>query len=191
MTSRASRPSTSGGRTAGGFVAGGAGLVADVAALDFTGYESGEWRTFGRAFKLDRATVVATVAALEEWVALDHDGAAGRLRGAGARAWRRAAARCRARASSSRSSRWTSGWCRRAGQRGAAAGARPGRARGRARRRRPERPGDGRSATRSCSARRRSPRTRSTRSPSPCGRSGDPGRWLSLWPEWPVPILVR
>jgi D-glucosaminate-6-phosphate ammonia-lyase len=46
----------------------GAGLVADVAAL-----ESGSWRTFGRAFKLDRATVVATVAALEEWAVLDHD----------------------------------------------------------------------------------------------------------------------
>lgn len=61
------------GPNAGGFVAGRAGPVADVAALDFTGYESGEWRTFGRAFKLDRAAVVATVAALEEWAVLDHD----------------------------------------------------------------------------------------------------------------------
>ena len=61
------------GPNAGGFVAGRAGLVADVAALDFTGYESGPWRTFGRAFKLDRATVVATVAALEAWMVLDHD----------------------------------------------------------------------------------------------------------------------
>jgi D-glucosaminate-6-phosphate ammonia-lyase len=61
------------GPNTGGFVAGRARPVADVAALDFTGYESGEWRTFGRAFKLDRATVVATVAALEEWAALDHD----------------------------------------------------------------------------------------------------------------------
>jgi D-glucosaminate-6-phosphate ammonia-lyase len=60
------------GPSAGGFVAGSAGMIADVAALDFTEYESGEWRTFGRAFKLDRATVVATVAALEEWAALDH-----------------------------------------------------------------------------------------------------------------------
>ena len=33
----------------------------DVAALDFVGYESGPWRTFGRAWKLDRATVAATV----------------------------------------------------------------------------------------------------------------------------------
>ena len=62
-----------GGPNGGGFVAGGPSLVADVSALDFTGYESGPWRTFGRAFKLDRATVAATVAALEEWVGLDHD----------------------------------------------------------------------------------------------------------------------
>lgn len=61
-----------GGPNAGGFVAGSRALVADVAALDFVGYESGPWRTFGRAWKLDRATVAATVAALEEWVACDH-----------------------------------------------------------------------------------------------------------------------
>jgi L-seryl-tRNA(Ser) seleniumtransferase len=60
------------GPNGGGFVAGSSGLVADIAALDFVGYESGPWRTFGRAFKLDRATVAATVAALEEWVGLDH-----------------------------------------------------------------------------------------------------------------------
>ena len=53
------------GPNGGGFVAGRAGLVADIAALDFVGYESGRWRTFGRAFKLDRATVAATVAALD------------------------------------------------------------------------------------------------------------------------------
>ena len=52
------------GPNGGGFVAGRAGPVADIAALDFVGYESGRWRTFGRAFKLDRATVAATVAAL-------------------------------------------------------------------------------------------------------------------------------
>jgi seryl-tRNA(Sec) selenium transferase len=78
------------GPNGGGFVAGRAGLVADVAALDFTGYESGPWRTFGRAFKLDRATVVATVAALEEWAALDHEA---RLDGHAALA-RSLAARC-------------------------------------------------------------------------------------------------
>jgi D-glucosaminate-6-phosphate ammonia-lyase len=61
------------GPNAGGFVAGRSSLVADVAAMDFVGFESGPWRTFGRAFKLDRATVAATVVALEEWLALDHD----------------------------------------------------------------------------------------------------------------------
>jgi D-glucosaminate-6-phosphate ammonia-lyase len=60
------------GPNGGGFVAGRRERIADLAALDFTGYESGEWRTFGRAWKLDRATIAATVAALEEWVALDH-----------------------------------------------------------------------------------------------------------------------
>lgn len=60
------------GPNGGGFVAGRRERIADLAALDFTGYESGRWRTFGRAFKLDRAAIVATVAALEEWVAMDH-----------------------------------------------------------------------------------------------------------------------
>ena len=61
------------GPNGGGFVAGARERIAELAALDFTGYESGEWRTFGRAFKLDRATIVATVASLEEWLATDHD----------------------------------------------------------------------------------------------------------------------
>jgi D-glucosaminate-6-phosphate ammonia-lyase len=60
------------GPNGGGFVAGRRERIEDLAALDFTGYESGRWRTFGRAFKLDRATIAATVAALEEWVGLDH-----------------------------------------------------------------------------------------------------------------------
>jgi D-glucosaminate-6-phosphate ammonia-lyase len=60
------------GPNAGGFVAGGRERIAALAALDFTGYESGQWRTFGRAWKLDRATIVATLAALEEWLAVDH-----------------------------------------------------------------------------------------------------------------------
>jgi seryl-tRNA(Sec) selenium transferase len=71
------------GPNAGGFVAGSSVVVEWIAALDFTGYEDGEWRPFGRAFKLDRASVVATVAALEEWVALDHEV---RLAGESARA---------------------------------------------------------------------------------------------------------
>src|SRR3954470_18093293 len=60
------------GPNGGGFVAGRRERIEDLAALDFTGYESGEWRTFGRAFKLDRAAIAATVAALEEWMAIDH-----------------------------------------------------------------------------------------------------------------------
>jgi D-glucosaminate-6-phosphate ammonia-lyase len=72
-----------GGPNAAGFVAGRRERVADVAALDFTAYESGHWRTFGRAFKLDRAAVAATVAALEEWVVMDHSA---RLSGYAARA---------------------------------------------------------------------------------------------------------
>lgn len=66
------------GPNGGGFVAGRRAHVAALAALDFTGYESGRWRTFGRPFKLDRATVVATVAALEAWATMDHEA---RLRG--------------------------------------------------------------------------------------------------------------
>jgi seryl-tRNA(Sec) selenium transferase len=80
------------GPNGGGFVAGRAALVEHVAALDFTGFESGRWRTFGRAWKLDRATVAATVAALEEWTGLDHPA---RLRGYAELA-AALAARCRA-----------------------------------------------------------------------------------------------
>jgi L-seryl-tRNA(Ser) seleniumtransferase len=54
-------------------VAGRSSVVEDIGALDFVGYESGPWRTFGRAFKLDRSTVAATVAALEVWLVADHD----------------------------------------------------------------------------------------------------------------------
>lgn len=60
------------GPNAGGFVLGTTELVEAVARLDFTGYESGPYRTFGRAFKMDRATVAATTVALERWLALDH-----------------------------------------------------------------------------------------------------------------------
>lgn len=62
-----------GGPNAAGFVAGSVERVRDVAALDFLGYESGPWRTFGRAWKLDRATVAATVVALETWMGCDHE----------------------------------------------------------------------------------------------------------------------
>jgi L-seryl-tRNA(Ser) seleniumtransferase len=61
-----------GGPNAGGFVAGRRDLVAAVAAIDFTRHESGPYRRFGRAFKLDRSAIVATALALEEWLAMDH-----------------------------------------------------------------------------------------------------------------------
>jgi L-seryl-tRNA(Ser) seleniumtransferase len=62
-----------GGPNAAGFIAGRADLVSAVTALDFTRHESGPYRRFGRAFKMDRQTVVAMVVALEEWLAMDHD----------------------------------------------------------------------------------------------------------------------
>jgi L-seryl-tRNA(Ser) seleniumtransferase len=62
-----------GGPNAGGFIAGRRDLIEAVAGLDFTRYESGEFLTFGRPFKLDRQTVVATVVALQEWFEIDHD----------------------------------------------------------------------------------------------------------------------
>jgi L-seryl-tRNA(Ser) seleniumtransferase len=62
-----------GGPNAAGFLAGRADLIAAVAALDFTRHESGPYHRFGRAFKMDRQTVVATLLALEEWLTMDHD----------------------------------------------------------------------------------------------------------------------
>jgi L-seryl-tRNA(Ser) seleniumtransferase len=62
-----------GGPNAAGFLSGRADLIAAVAALDFTRHESGSYRRFGRAFKMDRQTVVATVLALEEWLTMDHE----------------------------------------------------------------------------------------------------------------------
>ena len=61
------------GPNAGGFVAGTSELVQALRAIDFTGYESGTYLTFGRVFKLDRSTVVATTVALQEWTELDHE----------------------------------------------------------------------------------------------------------------------
>jgi L-seryl-tRNA(Ser) seleniumtransferase len=61
-----------GGPNAGGFVAGRRDLVDAIADNDFTRYESGRYRKYGRPLKLDRHTVVATVLALEEWLAMDH-----------------------------------------------------------------------------------------------------------------------
>lgn len=61
-----------GGPNAGGFIAGRADLIAAVAGVDFTRFESGPHLSFGRAFKLDRQIVVGTLQALEEWLAMDH-----------------------------------------------------------------------------------------------------------------------
>lgn len=61
------------GPNAGGFVLGRSELIEAIAAVDFTEFESGSWRSFGRALKMDRSTIVATVVALEEWLALDHE----------------------------------------------------------------------------------------------------------------------
>ena len=99
------------GPNGGGFVAGRGGVWSRTSPRSTSpATRSGRWRTFGRAFKLDRATVAATVAALEEWVGLDHDarlaGYAELARALAARC-ARAAGRARGAASSSRS---TSGW---------------------------------------------------------------------------------
>ncbi|MGA3088991.1 MAG: aminotransferase class V-fold PLP-dependent enzyme [Terriglobales bacterium] len=60
------------GPNASGFVCGRRDLIKAVAGIDFTGYESGKYLTFGRPWKMDRHSIVATVVALQEWLALDH-----------------------------------------------------------------------------------------------------------------------
>jgi D-glucosaminate-6-phosphate ammonia-lyase len=62
-----------GGPNVGGFVYGRRNLVGAVGAIDFTGFEFGPHLIFGRAFKLDRTSVAATVVALAEWLELDHE----------------------------------------------------------------------------------------------------------------------
>ncbi len=61
-----------GGPNAGGFVCGRADLIRAVAAVDFTRFEAGKHLQFGRPFKLDRQIVIGVVAALEEWLDMDH-----------------------------------------------------------------------------------------------------------------------
>ena len=53
------------GPTAAGSSMGAEGLVQRSPQIDFTHFESGDHLIFGRAFKLDRATVVATTLALQ------------------------------------------------------------------------------------------------------------------------------
>lgn len=60
------------GPNGGGIVVGRADLIAAVAAVDFTRHEAGPWLRFGRAFKLDRQVIVGTIAALREWLDMDH-----------------------------------------------------------------------------------------------------------------------
>ncbi|MEO5884325.1 MAG: hypothetical protein ABIQ58_02260 [Candidatus Limnocylindrales bacterium] len=61
------------GPNSGGFIAGRRDLIEGVAVGDFTRYESGQHLIFGRPYKMDRQTVVGTVAALREWFEMDHD----------------------------------------------------------------------------------------------------------------------
>lgn len=60
------------GPNTGGFVSGKRELIEIVTGLDFTRFESGEFRTFGRPFKMSRYDVATTALALREWCALDH-----------------------------------------------------------------------------------------------------------------------
>jgi L-seryl-tRNA(Ser) seleniumtransferase len=61
-----------GGPNAGGFVMGRRDLIAAVANVHFTRYESGRFLKYGRPLKMDRQTIVAVLVALEEWLAMDH-----------------------------------------------------------------------------------------------------------------------
>jgi len=61
------------GPNSGAFLCGRRDLMQSVAGIDFTRYESGAYLTFGRPFKLDRHTIVATVAALQDWFTMDHE----------------------------------------------------------------------------------------------------------------------
>jgi D-glucosaminate-6-phosphate ammonia-lyase len=61
-----------GGPNAGGFICGRRDLIEAVAGVDFTRFEAGQWRIFGRPFKLDRQVVVGVAEALDEWMTMDH-----------------------------------------------------------------------------------------------------------------------
>jgi D-glucosaminate-6-phosphate ammonia-lyase len=62
-----------GGPNAGGFITGKQKWIDAVTLNDFTRYGSSNYCTYGRPLKMDRSNVVATVLALQEWLALDHD----------------------------------------------------------------------------------------------------------------------
>jgi L-seryl-tRNA(Ser) seleniumtransferase len=62
-----------GGPNAGGFVCGSRRWIDAMTNANFLNFELGDHLVFGRAFKLERHLVVATVVALEEWLTMDHD----------------------------------------------------------------------------------------------------------------------
>ena len=61
-----------GGPNSGGFVFGRHQLIDWIARCDFTGFESSDYLTFGRPFKLDRQIIVGVAEAVREWTQLDH-----------------------------------------------------------------------------------------------------------------------
>lgn len=61
-----------GGPNAGGVVCGRKPWVDAISRAGFTTFELSEHRVFGRPYKLDRHTVVGIMAALQEWLEMDH-----------------------------------------------------------------------------------------------------------------------
>jgi L-seryl-tRNA(Ser) seleniumtransferase len=61
-----------GGPNSAGFLAGRKDLLEAALMHSFIGFEYGPPRTVGRAMKLDRQEIVAVVAALREWMGMDH-----------------------------------------------------------------------------------------------------------------------
>jgi hypothetical protein len=60
------------GPNSGGFVTGRRDLIRAVTGLDFTRFESGKYRAFGRGFKMSRYDVASTALALRDWMKVDH-----------------------------------------------------------------------------------------------------------------------
>jgi len=61
------------GPSAGGFLSGSKEMIDVVTGLDFTKFESGEFRTFGRPFKMGRYEIASVCLALQAWFERDHD----------------------------------------------------------------------------------------------------------------------
>jgi L-seryl-tRNA(Ser) seleniumtransferase len=61
------------GPQSAGLLCGRRDLIAAAALQGFIGFETADTRSIGRAMKLDRQEVAATVVALEDWLALDHE----------------------------------------------------------------------------------------------------------------------